>query len=206
MNDEVGQKQDGESVAGEGTSAVRAVGTTRRRLLRGGAAVAPVILTFTSRPVLGFEKACVAPSRMISGNFSGFSGPTSCGGKSLADREKEANASPKPDWYADKFSGIFFPGYVGSGSVPDTLGDVFLDSYEKKGDGSAMFAAHIIAAYLNSVGAVGGVDEVLKPAQVIHMWNDIMGPGSGQYCPQISMCWDALGVIGYLQNSGIVPS
>lgn len=204
MNDELNQKHDGESVAGEATPAVRAVGATRRRLLRGGAAVAPVILTFTSRPVLGFQQACVAPSRMISGNFSGFSGPTSCGGKSLADRQTEATAPIKPTWYDDKFTGIFSPAYVGSGNVPDTLGDVFLDSYNM-GDGSAKFAAHIIAAYQNSVEAVGGVDEVLKPAQVIHMWNDIMSSTSGEYCPQISMCWDADGVIGYLQNSGIVP-
>jgi hypothetical protein len=180
----------------------------RRRLIKGGLSVAPVILTLTSRPVLGFENACLSPSRMISGNHSGFVGPESCEGLGLTGYLEQVKS--KLSWTDEKFKDLFGTAYLEAGasgnSSPKKVGEVFLSSFDGK-DGNPYstpgFACHIIAAYLNASGDVGKVASVLAPAQVIHMWNDVIG--SGQYCPQPGMCWTAIGVVGYLQNSGIVP-
>jgi hypothetical protein len=184
--------------------------------MKGGAVGAPVVLTLTSRPVFGFENACVAPSRMISGNFSGYTGPDSCKGSTRSDWAAKVNppTGSAPDWAKFKFTDVFgiTNPYVTTGSGnPKQLGDVLLDSIDRNDKWAVSgFASYIIAAYLNAGGAtpsavsVDSVAAVLKPAQVIHMWNDIVS--TGKYYPQLTMWWDADGVIGYLQNSGIVPS
>ncbi len=183
---------------------------TRRRLIKGGLSATPVILTLTSRPVLGFEKACMSPSRMISGNHSGFTGPITCGGNSRSVYESQAQQSPKPAWAKEYFTAIFgttHPYDSNQSGDPKKLGSVFLDSLaggDHNANSVSGFASFIIAAYLNALNYVGSVETVLTPAQVVHMWNDVVGTGS--YCPQINMCWNATGVVGYLQNSGIVPS
>lgn len=184
---------------------------SRRRFVKGGAVASPLVLTLLSRPVFGFEQACMTPSRMISGNHSGFRGPTTCSGTSLAARAEEAGRTqgPKPTWFNNKFSIVFGTGNLyksTTGNIQDKLGAVFLDSYagnDNHSNSVARFAAHVIAAYLNVLEDKGGVADVLTIPQVVHMWNDVIAGGG--YCPQTGMCWTATGVIGYLQNSGIVP-
>lgn len=211
MNDPSEQKPDGEMNTGEAASPELGASGSRRRFIKGGAAAAPVILTFTSRPVLGFEQACMTPSRMISGNHSGFNGPVSCLGTSLSTyQELAADQGKPPAWYGTKFTTVFGTKnlYVSKvGNVQDKLGDVLLDSYngnDATPNTTGQFAAYLIAAYLNSLNRVGDVDTVLTTAQVIHMWNDVIGTGS--FCPQLTMCWNATQVIAYLQYSGIVTA
>lgn len=205
------QPPDGNTKAGAPPVGIAGPDVSRRRFIRGGAAGAPVILSLTSRPVFGFENACVAPSRMISGNFSGFTGPTTCGGSARSDWAKAASQSPKPDWAKQDFTAVFGTAYPYasklSGSVPKKLGPVLLDSFAGNDNNShavAGFASFVIAAYLNSFFNVGSVQGVLKTSLAVDMWNDIVK--TGEFCPQLAMCWGASGVIGYLQNSGIVPS
>ncbi len=153
---------------------------------------------------------CLTPSRMISGNHSGFEGPTTCGGNTRAIWAAQLNQDPQPAWAALLFTEVFGVANpyatTGTGS-PTTLGAVLLDSIAG-GDGNTNsisgFASYIIAAYLNAFYNVVNVGTVLTPAQVIHMWNDVIG--AGEFCPQLNMCWNATGVIAYLQYSGIVPS
>lgn len=214
MNDERNLVPEGKTPAGDAGSARGAPVRGRRRLIKGALSAGPVILTLTSRPVLGFEQACVAPSRMISGNFSGFAGPTSCFGNNRQhwyDQVKDKPPGQWPDWAKLDFeTELAIPAakYVSKTNPQEkTVGDVLIDSYEgRDGNANAVvgFASYIISAYLNAVNQAS-VGNVLKPAQAIHMWNDIVGP-SGEYCPQIAMCWNAKGIIDYLNNSGIVPS
>ena len=212
MSDETNRVPEGKTPAGDAESARGAPVQGRRRLIKGGLSAAPVILTLTSRPVLGFENACLSPSRMISGNHSGFTGPTTCLGKPRSDWLTDA--SKADGWAVEMFASVFDAAnpYQTKSSTPLTsltLGAVFLDSYANN-DGNAYsaaaagFASFIIAAYLNAYNNVGSVGTVLTPMQVVHMWNDVIG--TGQYWPQISMGWNATGVVGYLQHSGIVPS
>jgi hypothetical protein len=204
MKNQSDPRPDGNADTGGPSSPKHGAGGSRRRFIKGGAAAAPVILTFTSRPVLGFEQACMTPSRMISGNHSGFNGPLTCNGISLSTYK--GLVSGDAPWN-QTFSGVFLKPYTGTVGVLDTFGAVFLDS-EAGNDTTAnttdQFAAYLIAAYLNALGSVGSVGTVLTTAQVIHMWNDVVGTGS--YCPQLTMCWDATQVIAYLQYSGIVTA
>jgi hypothetical protein len=154
---------------------------------------------------------------MISGNFSGFTGPTTCGGRARSFWQSACSASPRPDWAKKDFATVFGTAYstkLTTGGVPKKLGPVLLDSIAGNDNNAnvvAGFASYLIAAYLNaggfaSLGIPGdpGVLSVFKPSLAVDMWNDIIK--TGQFCPQVAMCWDAKGVIGYLQNSGIVPS
>jgi hypothetical protein len=171
-------------------------------------------LTLTSRPVFGFQEACMTPSRMISGNHSGFKGPSSCAGVSLKDRADEAKLSGNeaPDWTQLQFSEAFGSQnpYLSSttslsGKPQKKLGELLLDSFAGNDTNPRSvpgFAAYAIAAYVN-VLEQDSVANVLKIPQVQHMWNDVIA--NGGYCPLTGMCWTATGVIGYLQNSGIVP-
>jgi hypothetical protein len=215
MKDHSSQPPDGSAKPLGSTVLKAGIDGSRRRFIKGGAAGAPVILTLTSRPVFGFEQACVAPSRMISGNFSGFDGDMSCQGNTREYyylQVKDVDPSEWPAWAKADFVDMGGPGsllpYVTSGTgSPKKVGRVLINSYKDKDGNSgsvAGFASYIIAAYQNAL-AVASVTAVLKPVQVIHMWNDIVGT-QGQFCPQISMCWNASGVIGYFQNSGVVPS
>lgn len=198
--------------------AARGADGSRRRFLKGGALGAPVVLTLTSRPVFGVENACVAPSRMISGNFSGFTGPASCGGQPRSyyvNQVRGEVVADWPDWARLRFATeLVIPAvpYESNNLVPPPppanrrVGRVLINSFNGHDANShavSGFASYIIAAYQNAL-TIPSVSAVLTPTQVIHMWNDVVG--TGQYCPQLAMCWDANGVIGYLQNSGIVPS
>ena len=204
---------DGNLNTGPGATPGSSAAGSRRRFIKGGAAAAPVILTFTSRPVLGFDNMCLTPSRMISGNHSGFNGPVSCEGTTLsAYQTAAADKGKPPPWYGTKFTEVFGTTNLYVSEVvlakdkpQDKLGDVFLDSFagnDATSNTTAQFAAYLIAAYLNALNSVGNVGTVLTTAQVIHMWNDVVG--AGEFCPQLTMCWNATQVIAYLQYSGIV--
>lgn len=207
--------KDPNQVPGEGSSVGNpaprhlASAGARRRFIKGGLSATPVILTLISRPVLGFENACLSPSRMISGNHSGFTGPTTCGGNTLAFYEAAAKRNPQPEWAKVFFTSVFGSAHPYDSTEPgdpNKLGPVFLDSlagHDGNMNSASGFACYLIAAYLNAFNGVGSVSSVLTSAQVVAMWNDVIG--TGQYCPQISMCWNADGVIGYLRHSGVVP-
>jgi hypothetical protein len=216
MKDHSNQPPDGSAKPPDSTASKAGVDGSRRRFIKGGAAGAPVILTLTSRPVFGFEQACVAPSRMISGNFSGFDGDISCQGNTREYYYLQVNdvdPGQWPDWAKADFVDMGGPDsllpYVTTGTgSPKKVGRVLINSYKGKDGNSgsvAGFASYIIAAYQNALVEGSSVATVLKPVQVVHMWNDVVGT-AGEYCPQITMCWDANGIIGYFQNSGVVPS
>lgn len=213
MKNPSNQAPDGGAKASGSMTSGPAVDGSRRRFIKGGVIGAPVVLTLTSRPVFGFENACVAPSRMISGNFSGFEGPTSCEGNTRSFyylQVKNKRSKKWPAWakvdFVDMGGADSLLEYQSNTLAQRKVGDVLIDSYEEHdaNPGSvAGFASYIIAAYRNAVD-IQSVAAVLKPVQVVHIWNDIVGT-AGEFCPQISMCWDAVGVIGYFENSGIVP-
>lgn len=209
MTDNVDEASDRGKNAGDRRSGNVVSAASRRRLIKGGLSATPVVLTLISRPVLGFENACLSPSRMTSGNHSGFTGPISCGGSNRSHYASLLKATGQPPrWANDSFEDIFGIAYeTQSNGVPDQIGRVFLDSYagnDKNPNSIGGFASYIIAAYLNALGNVGSVSSVLTSAQVVAIWNDVIG--TGQYCPQINMCWNATGVVDYLRHSGIVPS
>jgi hypothetical protein len=67
----------------------------RRRLLRGGLATAPVLMTIASRPVLG-QTACVAPSALGSMPASGNHAVSVCSGLSPEQWNAVATQWPSP--------------------------------------------------------------------------------------------------------------
>ena len=202
MKDETNRVPQGKTPAGDAGSAGGTRFQSRRRLIKGGLSAGPVILTLTSRPVLGFEGACVSPSRMISGNFSGFAGPEPCNGR---ERSSYTGDNNKPDSAMETFSTVFRfgPRYTGISDNSDpTLGQVFEHSYNSNDPNDAV-ASYLIAALWNVQDPTQNIT-VLTPDQIFHMWQ---GVNSGGYCPQAGMpCWNEFAVIGYLTNSGIVPA
>lgn len=140
---------------------------SRRRLLRGGAAAAPVVLTLASNPVMA-TSTCTAASAFASLNASRPSSVKTCTGK-------------KPSWWAS-CSSTYWPsayqpntkwqdcGFSASPAFPSTttLRDVckFTETA-----GHKCVAAHMAAALLNAkCGYTPG--DVLGEARVKSLWNE----------------------------------
>ncbi len=80
---------------------------TRRRVLQGGLAAAPVLMTLLSRPVLG-QGQCVTPSAFCSGNASVAGVAVVCAGLT-ADYWADAPSWPEPFTPDTPFNTVFGP-------------------------------------------------------------------------------------------------
>ena len=172
---------------------------SRRRLLQGGLAAAPVLMTLVSRPVLAGQ--CTSPSGFVSGNASTASRGVNCTGHT-------------PDYWADsqhfgEWPTNYFPTKVTGpgGHNATTFQDVFLPKLILPGNGNPTLlevlvltgsptndvARYVVAAVLN---AAAGLTPVLSVSAVKDIWSEFAT--TGFFSPSSGAHWDASEIVEYL--------
>jgi hypothetical protein len=174
----------------------------RRRLLRGGLAAAPVLMTLASRPVLG-QTACAAPSAFTSA-ASGAARTTSvCTGLSPRAWKAHLASWPSPycgvaqNWVGGHPATLYHCPTTGLGGrvYGDRTMLEVIDINEAGGDNSAV-GRYIVAALLN---ARSGRTPVLTETTVRNMWNDLVN--RGYFEPTAGIRWTAPEIIAYLKTT-----
>ena len=170
----------------------------RRRLLKGGLALAPVAMTVTIRPVLGSNLECHGPTGFQSANVSRAVGKTvdaACG-----TRKRPADWAVAGTPYPTGFtSGTVFASYFPNSGF--TTGTTFGGVLTMAVGGSVriQIAQLVVAAILNSVTTT-----VPSRAQIIALWN---GHVNKNYSPSGESPWDDAKIIKYLNYTmGVVVS
>ena len=174
-----------------------AADANRRRLLQGGLAAAPVLMTLVSRPVLG-QVGCQTASAAVSGNLSrgGLELPV-CVGASALTLASNQSLWP-PGYYPDTVNGPnghkatkFHEhglGFQGNKRKNDTILEVL-----KSGDN---FDSNMAAALLN---AAAGRTPVLSVADVQGIWSEVMS--KGYFEPTGGARWYENDIISYLKTT-----
>ncbi|MDO8893183.1 MAG: hypothetical protein Q8K43_02385 [Sulfurimicrobium sp.] len=197
------------------------VDASRRGFTKSGLAVSGVLLTLTSRPVLG-DFLCKSPSGFLSGNVSASGTPTMCDGRTpgywgtnvLPPKDLMAsNYHQWPDPYTtgallttctktqnpDCWAGgtKFHGGALGFGG--SEFGDKsMLQVILLGGNGdSEQLGAHCVAALLNA--AKGWTNNVLTESQVRSMYNDFVN--NGFFEPTAGVPWYAADIVAYLKTT-----
>ena len=168
---------------------------TRRRLLQGGLAVGPVLMTLVSRPVLAQQ--CQTPSGFISGNASvaAGAGPICTG--------RTPGYWKQPHWFGS-WPPPYYPTTVnGSGGHKATLfdtvftphysGQTLLEVLELGGGPPTDLARHVVAALLN---AAAGLTPVLTVAVVQTIWSEYIS--KGYFEPTAGVHWGDAQIVSYL--------
>ncbi len=185
------------------------VSEARRRLLvRGGMASGPIILTLTSRPVLGGLNPgeCISPSQTLSGALSHRGTKVgTCSGRSPG-YWKTCSASNWPIQQSTPFHSIFVVGptpgcsqFNADGSMKTMLQVLNLlgseDPYK--------VAFHCIGAYLNILK--GLIDpKALTAEGVVALWRE--WALNGKYVPYAGATpWTGADIVSYLKNNYIAP-
>ncbi len=170
----------------------------RRRLLKGGLALAPVAMTVTSRPVLGANLECHGPTGFQSANVSRAVGKTvdlACG-----TRKRPADWAVPGTTYPSGFnSGTLFATYFANGGFANgtTFGNILAMSAGSSVN--TQIAQLVVAAILNSVTTT-----VPSRAQIIALWN---GHVNKNYSPSGEAPWDDAKIIKYLNYTmGVIVS
>lgn len=179
----------------------------RRRLLRGGLAAAPVLMSVASRPVMAGGQAgrCTPASSFASINASRPDELYHCSGRTPGYWKQSQFFHLWPSPYkpqgnnATQFDDVFGAagGYPGK-----TLLDVL--SLEGNAGGRDALARHIVAALLNAASGKTPAD-VLSVSTVKAIWRDFVS--QGYYVPTAGIQWYADhsvpagtgGIIGWLQ-------
>jgi hypothetical protein len=188
----------------------------RRWILRGGVSIAPVVLTLTSRPVLGgmTPNACIAPSVTMSGALSHATKQMgNCSGQSCSWWLSQSS------WpgigKSGSFHSIFTVGnrsgcrFFTTAATSLTLSQVMnLGSTSGTADSAGNFdqdkvAANMIASYLNILsGTVDSKAMTLDRLQAL--WREWAINGS--YTPYAGATpWTSSGIKSYLSNNKISP-
>jgi len=172
----------------------------RRRLLRGGLAAGPVILTMAGRPVLGQSLNC-GSAQVQASLAAGTSLHAGCTidpfntGNSPAKWYTTAtwptpysNVSPKTDFVGTT------TGLGGTQPSPNTMYAVLKGNANGLAD--LTLAQDIVAALLN---AAAGKTPFLSTATIQQMWNSYVSFGYYQVSPNIK--WYATQLKSYLQST-----
>jgi hypothetical protein len=176
----------------------------RRRLLQGGLAAGPVMLTLFSRPALGTGMVCQTPSGFVSGNVSS-QGHQICSGVTPGfwKQSQHFSAWPAP-YFPTTISGpgghaatLFHSaatGFNGTQFGTDTMLTVL--GLAGNGGGYTALGRQITAALLN---AAAGLTPVLSQTQVRNIWNEFVA--KGYFEPSAGIQWDAAQIITYLNST-----
>ena len=176
----------------------------RRRLLQGGLAAGPVILTLFSRPALGWGTpgTCTTPSGFLSGNLSQHGNPTSCSGRTPGYCKQLQHFAAWPAPYfpttvsgsgghqATKFHSAT-TGFNGTQFGTQTMLQV-LETGGNAGGYTAL-GRHITAALLN---AAAGLTPVLSVTDVRNIWNEYVL--KGYFEPSAGIKWYPDQIVEYL--------
>lgn len=199
---EVGEKADIQAASVE----------TRRRLLKGGLAGAPVLMTLASRPAHATGAVCATPSGYYSAQTFHSHNPqnVTCTGltpgywKTHIDPGDHPYAWPSPyiptttfapPTPATKFNDVF-----GSNPFPANV-ITLLDVLNQGGGGAIAVGRHIVAALLN---AKSGTATVLTVAQVLAIWANFASSGFVSYQVSPGVIWSASQLDDYLVTTQTV--
>lgn len=171
----------------------------RRRLLRGGLSVAPVVMASAPRSVMA-GGVCVPASSFASVNASRPDLLFNCTGRSPGYWKNHASW---PNGYfpvdqglnkATQFNGVF----TGSAGYPNKT---FLQVLQLQGGGRDAVARHIVAAFLNAKAGLT-LPNVLSWQRVLDIWSSF--DRLGYFEPTAGIRWyaDSANVSG---TGGIIP-
>ena len=165
---------------------------SRRRLLQGALATAPVLMTLVSRPVLA--KQCQTPSGYVSANASNASA-VSCIGVSPDGWKNATTRDFPPGFPRDRPFNDFFnsPPYPPFEGPPRTT---LLDVLNLPATPPIYDVARLIVAALLNVAA--GYTPVLTTQVVKHMWEEYYTTGFGYFSPSSGARWNHDELIDYL--------
>ena len=175
---------------------------SRRRLLQGGLAAAPVLMTLVSRPVLA-QNICTTPSGFVSINASHPGAARCSGGFPSYWVNYQAHPWPSP-YYPTKVTG---PG----GHNPTDFKDVFKPNLTSnpsllevlQGNAGArvsttdVVAQYVSAALLNA--ASGSLTPVLTVSLVLDIWSEFAN--TQRFTPSSGASWDANEIVDYLKTT-----
>jgi hypothetical protein len=188
----------------------KALKVTRRRLLQGGLAAAPVLMTLASRPVLAGPVQ--TPSAFTSGNTSTpIRGLTSSGQSPSYWKESQNFSAWRPPYYpgtgtsplqqktslssvgesgatqATLFDSVFAPHYRGK---------TLLDVLQLGGGPPDDVAGHAVAVVLN---IAAGWTPVITVKIVKQIWSEYIT--KGYFEPTAGVHWDAAQIVEYFKST-----
>lgn len=188
---------------------VKSVNESRRHFTKSSLLVPGVLLTLTSRSVMGGDFMCKTPSGFLSGNVSTHGTPTTCSGLSpgywgnhpaqwpvpyLPGKCKEDHCTKASDWSGGtRFCNVFNCSGRGAIYAQYSMMQVIwlpgnLDPYQ--------LGAHVVAAVLNSRM---GLTPILTEAQVTNIFNE--WNINGFFEPTAGVKWYAPEIVTYLQST-----
>ena len=173
--------------AGARVGALSAQGASRRALLRGGAAAAPLVLTVVSNPVMATSGACTNVSSFASVNMSRPDVMSSCAnGKKPSWWLRPQNGRHWPDEYPKSTLFNAALGASGPCDASHTLEQVLAYSDTT---GNRGVAKHMAAALLNSAkGYVPG--NIMTTTSVRALWVQFVA-GPYRFSPTPGVTWYA---------------
>jgi hypothetical protein len=164
---------------------------SRRRLLQGALAGAPVLMTLVSRPVLA--ATCTTPSGFVSANAS-HPGAASCSGNGPTTWYTNRNVNnfwPSPYKPNDNFKKYFTPDLTLPGNNNPKLEDVVNPAQTTN-----PVARYIVAALLNA--GPPSLTSVLTANDVKAMWTEFATTG---FSPSSGVHWTADEIVEYLKST-----
>jgi hypothetical protein len=180
----------------------------RRRLLQGGLAGAPVLMTLASRPVLAQVAGgtCTTPSGFVSANASTAGRGVTCLGRGPGFW-KQANSTTNkwPSPYQNLlpapntvFNTVFTPPYApyDTGGTGPGGKKTLLDVLLLTGGPPDAVARAIVAAYMD---VVAGLTPVLTTQLVKDIWSEYSQTGS--FSPTSGAHWSADEILAYLETT-----
>ena len=178
----------------------------RRRLLHGGLAAGPVLMTLVSRPVLSavVPGQCTTPSGFVSLNASTAGRGVSCTGHNAAFWSNSLNFNQWPAGYfptkvtgagghnATTFQEVFSPKLILQGNGNPTL----LEVLGVSGTPQLNVAQAVVVAVLN---AAAGLTPTLSVSAVKDIWSEFAN--TGFFSPSSGAQWNAAEILDYLSTT-----
>jgi hypothetical protein len=184
--------------APEKPQASATLAASRRRLLRGGVAAGPVLMTLVSRPVLAQVAGhCTTPSGFVSLNASNAGRGVDCEGFTYQYWKSAPQSAYPPAFPPEKpFNAVFNNPVCGTygGPPPLSLRQVLSLGSDPPND----VARVIVAALLN---AASGFTPVLGVETVKHMWEEYCTSGYSHFSPQSGASWNTQELLDYLSTT-----
>lgn len=203
-------RSQAEALGTQAEAATESVSEARRRLLvKGGMAAGPVILTLTSRPVLGGLNPgeCISPSQTLSGALSHKGAKVGeCNGRSPG-YWKNCHSSEWPIPTNTAFHSVFAVGATAGTRFFNTDGSQMTMLQVLNAGGTtdtSMVAFHCIGAYLNILKGLIS-PKALTAEKVVALWRE--WALTGKYVPFAGATtpWNGTDITNYLKNNKIAP-
>lgn len=179
----------------------------RRKLLKGGLAAGPVIMTLASRPVLAqtLPGQCQTPSGFLSGNVSQQGKAEICAGRTPGFWKQSQHFSAWPAPYfptttngVDGHQATLFHSQTTGFGGSQFSGKTMLQVLDTGGGSSTALGRHICAALLNARSGMVP-PTILSETTCRKIWNDFTN--QGYYEPTAGVKWYADDIVAYLKTT-----